>query len=102
MNPATPAAPPSAPTRRERLREQTRAEIKHAARAQLVTHGPRGIQLRAIARDVGLTAPALYRYFPSLEELTEAVTVDLFDELCDAMESSADLVTDPFARMLEL
>lgn len=102
MNPATPTAAPAPPTRRERLREQTRAEIKSAARAQLVTHGPRGIQLRAIARDVGLTAPALYRYFPSLEELTEAVTVDLFDELCDAMESSADLVTDPFARMLEL
>ena len=75
MNPATPAAPPSAPTRRERLREQTRAEIKSAARAQLVTHGPRGIQLRAIARDVGLTAPALYRYFPSLEELLSLIHI---------------------------
>jgi AcrR family transcriptional regulator len=102
MNPATPAAPPATPTRRERLREQTRAEIKSAARAQLVTHGPQGIQLRAIARDVGLTAPALYRYFPSLEELSEAVTVDLFDELCDTMESSADQVSDPFHQMLEL
>ena len=34
--------------------------------------GPSGIQLRAVARDVGLTAPALYRYFPSLEDLVEA------------------------------
>ena len=96
------APPPVAPTRRERLREQTRDEIKRAARAQLVANGPSGIQLRAVARDVGLTAPALYRYFPSLEELVEALTVDLFGELCDAMESAAAPTTDPFARMLEL
>ncbi len=96
------AAPAVAPTRRERLREQTRGEIKAAARAQLVVNGPAGIQLRAVARDVGLTAPALYRYFPSLEDLIETVTVDLFDELCDAMEASAATVSDPFDRMLEL
>jgi len=101
---AAPSATPAttAPTRRERLREQTRAEIKGAARAQLVANGPAGIQLRAVARDVGLTAPALYRYFPSLEDLIEAVTVDLFDELCDAMEAAAASATDPFDRMLAL
>jgi len=92
----------AAPTRRERLREQTRDEIKAAARSQLVANGPAGIQLRAVARDVGLTAPALYRYFPSLEELIESVTVDLFDELCDVMEASAAPATEPFDRMLDL
>ena len=92
----------AAPTRRERLREQTRDEIKAAARSQLVANGPAGIQLRAVARDVGLTAPALYRYFPSLEELIESVTVDLFDELCDVMEASAAPATGPFDRMLDL
>ena len=97
---AAPGTP--APTRRERLREQTQDEIKRAAQAQLVAHGPSGIQLRAVAREVGLTAPALYRYFPSLEELVEALTVDLFGELCDAMEAAAAPTTDPFARMLEL
>lgn len=100
MSAATTA--PGAATRRERLREQTRTEIKDAARAQLVAHGPGGIQLRAVAREVGLTAPALYRYFPGLDELVESLTVDLFDELCDAMESSASTSTDPFHRMLEL
>jgi AcrR family transcriptional regulator len=89
-------------SRRERLREQTRVEIKDAARAQLVAGGPGGIQLRAVAREVGLTAPALYRYFPGLDELIEAVTVDLFDELCDAMEAAAASTTDPFDRMLAL
>jgi AcrR family transcriptional regulator len=93
-------APPA--TRRERLREQTLQEIKTAARVHLVAQGPSGIQLRAIARDVGLTAPALYRYFPSLEDLVEALTVDLFGELCDAMEDAARDADDPFTRMLAL
>lgn len=99
---STEAGPVLAATRRERLREQTLDEIKAAARGHLVAQGPSGIQLRAIARDVGLTAPALYRYFPSLEDLVEAVTVDLFGELCDAMETDAREVVDPFARMLAL
>lgn len=96
------AAPAPVPTRRERLREQTKDEIRRAARAELVANGPSGIQLRAVARDVGLTAPALYRYFPSLEDLIESVTVELFDELCDAMEASATAVSDPFDQMIEL
>lgn len=90
------------PTRRERIREQTSDEIKAAARGLLVTEGPGGIHLRAVARDVGMTAPALYRYFPSLEDLTASLTADLFDELCDSMELAATGQADPFARMLEL
>lgn len=92
----------TAVSRRDRVREQTRTEIKAAARRLLVTDGPTGIQLRPVAREVGMTAPGLYRYFPSLEELVAAVTVDLFGELCDAMERAADPAPDPFARMLAL
>jgi AcrR family transcriptional regulator len=80
----------AAPTRRERVRAQTLSEIKAEARRQLVTAGPSGVSLRALAREVGMTAPALYRYFPSLEDLVDAVTVDLFDELVAAMEQARD------------
>lgn len=90
------------PARRDRIRAQTLGEIKAAARREVIVNGPGGIQLRAVAREVGLTAPALYRYFPSLEDLIEAVTVDLFGELCDAMEAGAAGIDDPFVRMLEL
>jgi AcrR family transcriptional regulator len=79
-----------APTRRARLRAQTTDEIKAAARAQLAAGGPEGVQLRAVAREVGLTAPALYRYFPSREDLVDDLTVDLFDELVTAMEAARD------------
>ena len=81
-------------TRRERARADTLRDIRTAARAVLVGHGVEGLALRAIAREVGLTAPALYRYFASREELVEQVVADLYDELCDVMEAERDTV-DP-------
>ncbi len=84
---------PSMTTRRERVREQTIDEIKAAARAELVAHGRGGIQLRAVARSVGLTAPALYRYFPGIDDLVTAVTVDLYDELNAELEGARDAAT---------
>jgi AcrR family transcriptional regulator len=56
-------------------------EIKDTARRILVAEGPDGLSLRAIAREMGMTAPALYRYFPSRERLIEALIADLYDEL---------------------
>ena len=55
--------------RSQRRRAATRAEIKAAAREQLVKGGPGSVSLRAVARDMGLTAPALYRYYPALDSL---------------------------------
>jgi AcrR family transcriptional regulator len=69
------------PTRRERLRTATVIEIKDAARRLLVTGGPAAISLRAIARDMGMTAPAIYRYFSSLDALIVDLTADLYDEV---------------------
>ena len=69
------------PSRRERLRAETVTEIKGAARRLLVAGGPTAISLRAIARDVGMTAPALYRYFASLDALIVAIVTDLFEDL---------------------
>jgi AcrR family transcriptional regulator len=90
------------PTRRERLRAQTADEIKAAARDQLIAHGPHGIQLRAVAREVGLTAPAVYRYFPSLEDLITALITDLFTELADAMTGAVDASGGPVEVRLQV
>lgn len=90
------------PTRRERARTQTVAEIKAAARRHLVDHGVEGVQLRAIARDLGMTAPALYRYFESHEALLTALVVDLYGELADVVEQAADAVQgEPWVRLRE-
>jgi AcrR family transcriptional regulator len=79
-------------SRRQRLRETTHDEIKSTARSALVAAGPDGISLRAIARAMGMTAPALYRYFGSREELLDELIADFYDEVCSAMERARDAV----------
>jgi AcrR family transcriptional regulator len=76
-------------SRRDRVRAATVEEIKRTARELLVTDGIEGLSLRAIARAMGMTAPALYRYFASREELVLALIGDLYDELADSVEAAA-------------
>ena len=70
-------------TRRDRMRAATTAEIKGTARRILVEQGPDAVSLRAIAREMGMTAPALYRYFGSREQLIRHVIGDIFTEVAD-------------------
>jgi AcrR family transcriptional regulator len=85
---------PEPPSRRERARADTLLEIKETARRLLVEQGPGGVALRAVAREMGMTAPALYRYFTSHEDLVQNLVVDLYDELSDYMEAARDAVED--------
>jgi AcrR family transcriptional regulator len=82
------------PSRRERLREATLREIRQVARRLLVQEGPAAISLRAIAREMGMTAPALYRYYPSHTEVLAALTSDLYDELTAELEKARDAAPD--------
>jgi len=68
-------------TRRERLFAATQAELSQAARELLVEGGPEAVTVRAVAERVGMTAPAIYRYFDSREALLGRVCVDLYAEL---------------------
>lgn len=87
--------------RRQRMRAGTVREIKDAARARLVAEGVEGVTLRAIARDLGMTAPGLYRYFDSREALLTELIADLYDELAEALEGAAAAVhQDSGARLL--
>ncbi|GAA4865284.1 TetR/AcrR family transcriptional regulator [Saccharopolyspora cebuensis] len=68
-------------TRRERMRAETEQEIRQHARALLVEHGREAVTLRAIARELGITAPALYRYYDSREELLRQLCDDICTDL---------------------
>lgn len=74
--------------RRDRIRAATTGEIKETARRILVTEGPEAVSLRAIAREMGMTAPALYRYFSSHEDLIRHVVADIFTELTDGIQAA--------------
>jgi AcrR family transcriptional regulator len=77
-----------APTRRrDRLRQTTVAEIKVLAWRQIAEAGAPSLSLRAIARDMGMTSSALYRYFPSRDVLLTALIRDGFASLADTLEA---------------
>lgn len=73
-------------SRRERLHAEMKEEIKTIARRQMAVEGNEALSLRAIARQMAVTAPALYRYFASRDELITALILDAFNGLADALE----------------
>jgi AcrR family transcriptional regulator len=77
-------------TRRERVREATRDEIIAASWKQIAETGAPSLSLRAIAREMGMTAPGLYRYYPSRDDLVTALIIDAFNSFSDALETARD------------
>ena len=71
---------------RARLRAELTVEIKQEARRQLAAEGASGLSLRAVTRSLGMASSAIYRYFPSRDELLTALIVDAYDALGDAAE----------------
>ena len=84
------AAPSAVPTRRERLRASTLTDIKDVARQHVTTVGASNLSLRAIARDLGMSAPALYRYYDSRDALLNDLLLDCFTSLAEALEAARD------------
>jgi len=85
--PATPA--PEPPTMRERYRAQVRREVKQAALRQLAESGPGGVSVSAIGKQLGVSGPALYRYFASRDELLTELVIDAYHDLADALRAAA-------------
>jgi len=75
--------------RRQRRRQETIAEIKRTARQQIAQNGAANLSLGAIARAMGMTTPALYRYFKNRNALIAALIVDAYDSMGKVMESAA-------------
>lgn len=78
------------PTARERARAQTTEAILAAARTQLAEVGAAALSLRAVAREVGLVSSAVYRYFPSRDELLTALIIEAYDAVGEAAEAARD------------
>ena len=90
----------AAPTRRERQRAATQAEIDATARALLDREGPAGVTVAAVAREMDMTAPALYRYVASRADLLTRLITAGYDEVADRLARARDSapVDDPGAR----
>jgi AcrR family transcriptional regulator len=62
-------------------------QIKTTARRHLASDGA-NLSLRAVARDVGLVSSAVYRYYPSRDDLLTSLIVDAYVAMADAAEAA--------------
>jgi AcrR family transcriptional regulator len=90
------------PAARERVRAEVTAEIADAARHQLAEVGAAALSLRAVAREVGMVSSAVYRYFPSRDDLLTRLIIDGYDELGVAAEEADDPAAPPRERWLSV
>src|SRR6516225_34854 len=75
-------------TARERVRAELIREITEIARRQLATEGAAGLSLRAVAREMGMVSSAIYRYFPSRDDLLTTLIIDGYNALGTAVEKA--------------
>ena len=64
--------------------------IMETAHKQMAERGAASLSLRGIARELGITAPAIYNYFPSRDDLITALIVDAYHSLADAQAISQE------------
>ncbi|NMB90658.1 MAG: TetR/AcrR family transcriptional regulator [Chloroflexi bacterium] len=88
-------------TRREERREQTIAEIRQRAWAQIAAGGPEGLSLRAISREMRMSSPALFRYFPNRNALLTALIQEAFRLAGEAMAQAVQAAPDDPRRRIQ-
>ena len=80
--------------RPRRNEQQTNLQdaIKETAWKQLAEFGAPALSLRAIARELGITAPAIYNYFPDRDALVTALIMDAYQTFGDAQITARDSI----------
>ncbi|GLX23507.1 TetR/AcrR family transcriptional regulator [Streptomyces lavendulae] len=86
----TDAQDAAAGRRRHRVREEALADAMRISRRLLVEEGPGAVSVRAVAREMGLTAPGLYRYYAGHRELVQALVSHLYEELAAALAGARE------------
>lgn len=60
------------------------------------------VTLRAVAREAGITAPAIYAHFADRDELKFTVIADTFAEIAGSLRAAASTQAEPVARLRTL
>ena len=82
-----------------RAQENRRGAILDAAARAFARHGHAGTSIREIAADAGVQPSSLYYFFPSKDDIYEAVYQRGVERILDAVEQSVSRATDPWDRM---
>jgi len=82
-------------------RANLQTAIKETAWKQIAEFGASALSLRAIARELGITAPAIYNYYPRRDDLVTALIIDAHTSFGDAQLAAREAVkADDFVRRL--
>ena len=74
--------------RRDQQQTDLPTAIKEAGWKQIAELGAPALSLRGIARELNITAPAIYNYFPRRDDLVTALIVDAYRSLGDAQNAA--------------
>jgi len=77
------------PTRKTQIPNLLEA-IKETTWKQIAETGAATLSLRSIARELGITAPAIYNYYPDRDALVTALIVDAYTSLGESQQASID------------
>jgi AcrR family transcriptional regulator len=86
-------------TRRERLRAEALEEIRRRGYEQIAAGGPTALSLNGIAKAMGMSGPALYRYVASRDELLATLVTESYEDMAQALEAAVAAVHDKPAEM---
>ena len=75
--------------------DTVRLAVKRVALTQLAAGGPPAVALNAIARELGVSGPALYRYFRNRDALLTELVLDAYTDLEAALDG-ADSLPDAY------
>jgi AcrR family transcriptional regulator len=76
--------------------------IKETAWKQIAEFGAPALSLRAIARELKITAPAIYNYFPDRDALVTTLIIDAYISFGDSQIEARDSVeADDFAGRMK-
>jgi AcrR family transcriptional regulator len=76
------------PRRSRSQKSNLSEEIKATAWRLIAAEGASSLSLRAIARELHITAPAIYNYFPRRDDLVTQLIIDAFTSFGDAQHAA--------------
>jgi AcrR family transcriptional regulator len=102
--PRTAGNKPRHPRRPRTATADLREAIKATAWRQIAAFGAPALSLRAIARELRITAPAIYNYFPRRDDLVTALIVEAFNSFGDSQLAARDSLPggDPWNQLFAI
>jgi AcrR family transcriptional regulator len=84
----------SSRSRRDKQQSNLQEAIKETTWKQIAKFGAPALSLRAIARDLGITAPAIYNYFPNRDALVTALIIDAYTSFGDSQLAARETIPE--------